>query len=126
MRHLRCSIRAQAMMVNIHSRKFLRCSRNRWLRHSFSPRSQQRLERDMRKFVLAAVAAMAVAAPTIASAQEFGFRIGGDRDYCRDHYCGPRVRFYEHDRGWHRGWYHHDYDGDRGVVIHRYHYDYDD
>lgn len=77
----------------------------------------------MRKFILAAVAAMAVAAPTIASAAEFGFRIGGDRDYCGDHYCGPRVRFYEHDRGWHRGWYHHDYDGDRGVVIHRYDYD---
>ncbi len=75
----------------------------------------------MRKFVLAAVAAMAVAAPTIASAQEFGFRIGGDRGYCDD--CGPRAGFYEHDRGWHRGWYHHDYDGDRGVVIHRYHYD---
>ena len=77
----------------------------------------------MRKFILAAVAAIAVAAPTIASATEFGFRIGGDRDYCDDHYCGPRARFYEHDRGWHRGWYHHDYDGDRGVVIHRYDYD---
>jgi hypothetical protein len=77
----------------------------------------------MRKFVLAAVAAMAVAAPTIASAQEFSVQIGGDRGYCGDRYCGPRARFYEHDRGWHRGWYHHDYDGDRGVVIHRYHYD---
>lgn len=78
----------------------------------------------MRKLILAAVAAMAVAAPTIASAQEFGFRIGGDRDYYRDRdYRGPRVEFYGHDRGWHRGWYHHDYDGDRGVVIHRYHYD---
>ena len=66
---------------------------------------------------------MAVAAPTIASATEFGFRIGGDSDYCGDHYRGPRAGFYEHDRGWHRGWYHHNYDGDRGVVIHRYHYD---
>ena len=88
-----------------------------------SPRSQQRPERNMRKLVFAAVAAMAIAAPTIASATEFGFRIGGDRDYCGDHYCGPRAGFYEHDRGWHRGWYHHDYDGDRGVVIHRYDYD---
>jgi hypothetical protein len=78
----------------------------------------------MRKFVLAAVAAMAVAAPTIASAQEFGFRIGGDRNYYRDRdYGGPRAEFYGHDRGWHRGWYHHYYDGDRSVVIHRYHYD---
>ena len=80
----------------------------------------------MRKFVLAAVAAMAVAAPTIASAQGFSVRIGGDRGYCGDYACGPRVGVYEHDRGWHRGWYHRDYDGDRGVVIHRYHYDYDD
>jgi hypothetical protein len=79
----------------------------------------------MRKFVLAAVAAMAVAAPTIASAQGFSVRIGGDRGYCGDYACGPRVGVYEHDRGWHRGWYHRDY-GDRGVVIHRYHYDYDD
>jgi hypothetical protein len=78
----------------------------------------------MRKFILAAVAAMAVAAPTIASAQEFGFRIGGDRNYYRGRdYGGPRAEFYGHDRGWHRGWYHHDYDGDHGVVIHRYYYD---
>lgn len=77
----------------------------------------------MRKFILAAVAAMAVAAPTIASATEFGVRIGGDRGYRDYYYGGPRAEFYGHDRGWHRGWYHHDYDGDRGVVIHRYHYD---
>jgi hypothetical protein len=83
--------------------------------------AQQRLERNMRKFVLAAVAAMAVAAPTIASATEFGVRIGGDRDYYGDrYYRGPRAEFYGHDRGWHRGWYHHDYDGDRGVVIRRH------
>jgi hypothetical protein len=76
----------------------------------------------MRKFVLAAVAAMAVAVPTIASATEFGVRIGGDRDYYRDRdYRGPRAEFYGHDRGWHRGWYHHDYYGARGVVI-RHHY----
>ena len=80
----------------------------------------------MRKlsYALAAVTAMVVAAPTIASAAEFGFRIGGDPGYCADHYCGPRVRFREHDRGWHRGWHHHDYDHDRGVVIR--HYDWDD
>ena len=78
----------------------------------------------MRKLVLAAVAAMAVAVPTIASATEFGVRIGGDRDYYRDRdYRGPRAEFYGHDRGWHRGWYHHDYDGDRGVVIREHHWD---
>jgi hypothetical protein len=112
------------MMVNIHSRKFLRGSGNTPVRHSLSPRSQQRLERNMRKIVLAAVAAMAVAAPSIASAQGFSVRVGGDRDTYRDRdYGGPRVGVYEHDRGWHRAWGHHDYDGDRGVVIHRYHYD---
>jgi hypothetical protein len=78
----------------------------------------------MRKLVLAAVAAMAVAMPTIASATEFGVRIGGDRDYYRDRdYRGPRAGFYEQDRGWHRGWHHHDYDGDRTVVIRQHHWD---
>jgi hypothetical protein len=76
-------------------------------------------------YVLAALATIAVAAPTIASATEFGVRIGGDRDCYGDRcYGGPRVEFRDHDRGWHRGWYHHDYYGDRGVVIR--HYDWDD
>lgn len=73
-------------------------------------------------WALAALATFAVAAPTVASAEGFGVRIGGDPDYYygdRD-YRGPRAEFYEHDRGWHRGWYHHD--GDRTVVIKRHHY----
>jgi len=80
----------------------------------------------MRKFayVLAAVTAMAVAAPTIAGASEFGVRIGSDRDYYGDrYYSGPRAEFYGYDRGWHGGWRHRDYDGDRGVVIRRHFYD---
>ena len=69
--------------------------------------------------VLAALAAIAVAAPTVASAQGLSFRVGPDRDYYRDdYYRGPHVEFYGHDRGWHRGWYH---DGDR-VIIRRHHY----
>jgi hypothetical protein len=63
----------------------------------------------MRKlsYVLAALATIAVAGPTVASAQGFSVRIGGDRDYYRDRdYYGPRVGFYGHDRGWHRGWSH--------------------
>jgi hypothetical protein len=32
-------------------------------------------------YVLAALATVAIAAPTVASAQSFGFRIGPDRDY---------------------------------------------
>lgn len=71
--------------------------------------------------VLAALATIAVAAPTMASAQGFSFRVGPDRDYYRDDYRGPRVEFYGHDRGWHRGWYH---DGDRVII--RRHHDWDD
>ncbi|TMJ51357.1 MAG: hypothetical protein E6G85_15025 [Alphaproteobacteria bacterium] len=70
--------------------------------------------------ILAALATIAVAAPTVASAEGFGFRIGGDRDCYGDCYRGPRAEFYGHDRGWHRGWY--DRDGDRTVVIRRHHY----
>lgn len=67
-------------------------------------------------YVLAALATIAVAAPTIASAEGFGVYVGGDRDHY--YHRGPRAELYEHDRGWHRGWYHHDhYYGDRGVVI---------
>jgi hypothetical protein len=71
-------------------------------------------------YVLAALATIAVAAPTIASAEEFGFSVGSDHGY-----YGPRAHFYGHDRGWHRGWY--DRDADRTVIIRRHHhYDYDD
>jgi hypothetical protein len=81
----------------------------------------------MRKtlYALAALTAVAIAAPTIASAEGFGVYIGGDRDYYGDrYYRGPRAEFYGHDRGWHRGWYHRDYDyGDRGVVIRRHYWD---
>jgi hypothetical protein len=70
--------------------------------------------------LLAALATIAVAAPTVASADGFSFRIGSDRDYYRDDYRGPRVEFYGHDRGLHRDWYRHD--GDRTVTIRRHHY----
>jgi hypothetical protein len=69
--------------------------------------------------VLAALASIAVVAPTVASAEGFGFRIGGGPDYYyRDRdYRGPRVEFYGHDRGWHRGWYRDgDHDGDRVII----------
>jgi hypothetical protein len=77
----------------------------------------------MRKlsYALAALATIAVAAPTVASAQGFSVRIGSDRDYYRDRdYYGPRAEFYAHDRGWHRGWYNRD--GDRAVIIKRHRY----
>lgn len=77
----------------------------------------------MRKIacILAALTTIAVAAPTVASAQ-ISFRVGSDRDYYyrdRDDYRGPRAEFYAHDRGLHRGWYNHD--GDRTIIIKRHH-----
>jgi len=75
--------------------------------------------------LLAALATIAVAAPSVASAESFGFRFGSDRDYYRDrgYYrdYSPRVEFYRHDRGLHRGWYR---DDDRAVIIRRHHWDY--
>ena len=83
----------------------------------------------MRKlsYAIAALATLAVAAPSLANAAGVGIYVGGDRGYGDryDRYDGPRVRSYDHDRGWHRGWYHHDYDGDRGVVIRHHHWDVD-
>ena len=72
--------------------------------------------------VLAALATIAVAAPSMANAQGFSVRIGSDRDYYRDYrdYRGPRAEFYAHDRGLHRGWYNHG--GDR-VIIRRHYWD---
>jgi len=78
----------------------------------------------MRKlfYALAALTTVAIATPTIASAEGFGVYIGGDRDYYGDrYYRGPRAEFYGRDRGWHRGWYHRDYD--RGVVIRRHYWE---
>ena len=82
---------------------------------------------NMRKLslALAALATIAVAAPTIASAEDFGVgvRIGGDRVGFRDRddFRGARAEFRDHDRGWHRGW---DRDrGDRTMIIKRRHHD---
>ena len=71
--------------------------------------------------VLAALATIAVALPGIASAQEIGVRIGGDRDFHRDRgefrergaYRGARAEYrVREDRGWHRGW-----DRDQGCAV---------
>jgi hypothetical protein len=49
-------------------------------------------------FVLAALATIAVAAPTIASAEEFGVRVGGDRDH-GDRGHGEMHQDGDRDRG---------------------------
>jgi hypothetical protein len=72
-------------------------------------------EDNMKKlgYVVAALGAIAIAAPSIASAETVVVRHGG---HYWDH--GPRAEFRMHDHGWHRGWHH---DHDRVVIReHRY------
>jgi hypothetical protein len=68
-------------------------------------------------YVLAALSAMAVAVPSLASAETVIIKRGGHHHHHGWH--GARAQIH-HDRGWHRGWRHHG--GDRVVVIKkRYH-----
>ncbi len=60
-------------------------------------------------YVVAALGALAVALPTMASAETVVIKKHHEGPY------GARAEFREHrDFGWHRGWHH---DGDRTVVI---------
>jgi hypothetical protein len=75
----------------------------------------------MRKsaYAIAALAAIVVAAPSIASADTVVIKH-------RDNWRGAHAEFREHrDYGWHRGWWHrdHDRDRDRDRVIIREHRD---
>jgi hypothetical protein len=73
-------------------------------------------EDSMKKFgyVLAALGAIAIAAPSIASAETIVVKRGGYH-----HGYGARAEFREHrDHGWHRGWH----DRDRVTVIKRHRY----
>ena len=81
-------------------------------------------------YAFAALATIAVATPTIANAEEFGIRVGGERDTYRDRgFRGARAElaYGEHDRGRHRGWYRGYHRGhDRTVIIKQRHRHWDD
>src|SRR3981081_3924568 len=64
-------------------KKFRSSSWNVAMPHWFSPSATTKGEGTMKKIscVLAALATIAVAAPTVASAEGFSFRVGSDRDY---------------------------------------------
>jgi hypothetical protein len=76
-------------------------------------------EHNMKKlgYVIAALGAIAIAAPSIASAEDVVIK-KGDRDH---HHFGARAEFRDHrDRGLHEGWRRHDHD--RTVIVkHRRH-----
>jgi hypothetical protein len=78
------------------------------------------LEEDIMKklaYVVAAIGALAVALPTLASAETVVIKRGHHSGY------GARAEMREHrDHGWHRGWH----NRDRVVVVkrgHRHHWD---
>jgi hypothetical protein len=70
-------------------------------------------------YIIAALGAIAVAAPSIASAEDVVIKRGGER-----HHFGARAEFRDHrDFGRHEGWRHRG--ADRTVVIkHRHHHEY--
>jgi hypothetical protein len=73
----------------------------------------------MKKFgyVLAALGAIVIAAPSIASAETVVIKRGGHHHDGYHQGYGARAEFREHrDRGWHRGYGHHD----RVVIVKRH------
>jgi hypothetical protein len=76
----------------------------------FNPRSTE--EDSMKKFgyVIAALGAIVIAAPSIASAETVVIKRGGYH-----HGYGARAQIREHPRGWHQGWRHGH--GNRVVVV---------
>jgi hypothetical protein len=69
-------------------------------------------------FVIAALGALVVAAPSLANAETVIIKRGG---YHGHHGYGPRAEWRGHrDRGWHRGWRHGR--GERTVIIKRHRY----
>jgi hypothetical protein len=89
--------------------------RNVRIAAKFNPSSTE--EDIMKKlgYVLAALGAIAIAAPSIASAETVVVRHGGYH-----HGYGARAEYREHrDYGWHRGWHH---DHDRVTIVNKHRY----
>jgi hypothetical protein len=71
-------------------------------------------------YVIAALGALIIAAPSIASAETVVIKRGGYHDH-HHHGYGARAEFRGHrDRGYHRGWRHRHHD--RVVVIKKHRY----
>jgi len=69
-------------------------------------------------YIVAAIGALAIVAPTMANAETVVIKNGHHHHGA----YGARAEFHGHDRGWHRGWHHRD----KVVVIkrgHRHHWD---
>jgi hypothetical protein len=75
----------------------------------------------MKKFgiILAALGAIIVAAPSIASAETVVIKRGGGYHGHHHGYAGARAE-YRHDRGYHRGW--HNGHRDKVVIIKKHRY----
>lgn len=78
-------------------------------------------------FIVAAVAALAIAAPSVASAEKIVIKRGGDHHYGarpnkvviktgHGHGYGARAEYRHRDHGWHRG-----HGGKKVVIIKRGH-----
>lgn len=81
----------------------------------------------MRKLAFVFVAALAVAAPAVASAQGVSIRVGDDGYRGRGDHREYRGGYRHHDHGWHRGWDRHHYrHGDRVIIKRHRHHDWDD
>ena len=77
----------------------------------------------MKKFayIVAALGALVIAAPSIASAETVIIKKRGYHHHHHHPHYGARAEF-RRDRGYHRGWRHGHRHGDRTVVIKKYRY----
>jgi hypothetical protein len=72
-------------------------------------------------YIGAALGALVIAAPSIASAETVIIKKRGYHHHHHHKHYGARAEF-RRDRGYHRGWRHGHRHGDRTVVIKKYRY----